>query len=418
VRLWYPAGISSIRSVIPSAWSGSAATVGAKAADDQFPLLLGFSGWNGSLHGNVVLSQALASHGFVVAAIGYPSGRNVPSRAIPMDFSSAEAFATTLALADLRARLQADTASFVLDMLARPDATGRSRCGVDRTDDACVGVFGLSFGGAVAAQLAWQDTRVRAVMNLDGWLFGDAAIQHFAQPCLIVSDDTPLPDEAELCAENVTRRNRAQLTDRDARWQDAQLAHGGGYKLTVLGSSHSDFCDRSLLNPLNIIALRHTRRARRTMRIVQAYALDFFGRLRQILGDRADIRTVGDRFVFQSEVLFDTGQATLNEAGKSELDKLAGAVTELAREIPPEIPWILRVDGHTDKRPMQSAQFHSNWELSSARAIAVVQYLISKGVPPERLAAVGFGEFQPIDPADTDDAYNKNRRIELKLTER
>ena len=279
VRLWYPAGISSIRSVIPSAWSGSAATVGAKAADDQFPLLLGFAGWNGSLHGNVVLSQALASHGFVVAAIGYPSGRNVPSRAIPMDFSSAEAFATTLALADLRARLQADTASFVLDMLARPDARGRSRCGVDRTDDACVGVFGLSFGGAVAAQLAWQDTRVRAVMNLDGWLFGDAAIQHFAQPCLIVSDDTPLPDEAELCAENVTRRNRAQLTDRDARWQDAQLAHGGGYKLTVLGSSHSDFCDRSLLNPLNIIALRHTRRARRTMRIVQAYALDFFGRL-------------------------------------------------------------------------------------------------------------------------------------------
>ena len=148
------------------------------------------------------------------------------------------------------------------------------------------------------------------------------------------------------------------------------------------------------------------------------YRSDFFGRLRQILGDRADIRTVGDRFVFQSEVLFDTGQATLNEAGKSELDKLAGAVTELAREIPPEIPWILRVDGHTDKRPMQSAQFHSNWELSSARAIAVVQYLISKGVPPERLAAVGFGEFQPIDPADTDDAYNKNRRIELKLTER
>jgi chemotaxis protein MotB len=148
------------------------------------------------------------------------------------------------------------------------------------------------------------------------------------------------------------------------------------------------------------------------------YRSDFFGRLRQILGDRADIRTVGDRFVFQSEVLFDTGQATLNEAGKSELDKLAGAVTELAREIPPEIPWILRVDGHTDKRPMQSAQFHSNWELSSARAIAVVQYLISKGVPPERLAAAGFGEFQPIDPADTDDAYNKNRRIELKLTER
>ncbi len=148
------------------------------------------------------------------------------------------------------------------------------------------------------------------------------------------------------------------------------------------------------------------------------YRSDFFGRLRQILGDRPDIRTVGDRFVFQSEVLFDTGQATLNDAGKAELDKLAGAIVELDHEIPPEIPWILRVDGHTDKRPIQSAQFHSNWDLSSARAIAVVQYLISKGVPPQRLAAAGFGEFQPIDPSDSEDAYSKNRRIELKLTER
>jgi chemotaxis protein MotB len=148
------------------------------------------------------------------------------------------------------------------------------------------------------------------------------------------------------------------------------------------------------------------------------YRSDFFGRLRQILGDRPDIHTVGDRFVFQSEVLFDTGQATLNDAGKTELDKLAGAVVQLDHEIPPEIPWVLRVDGHTDKRPIQSAQFHSNWDLSAARAIAVVQYLISKDVPPERLAAAGFGEFQPIDPGDSDDAYSKNRRIELKLTER
>jgi dienelactone hydrolase len=279
VRLWYPASISPIGSGILSGWLRSVASVGAKAADDRFPLLLGFAGWNGSLHGNVVLSHALASHGFVVAAVGYPTGRDVPSRAIPMDFSSAEAFAATLELADRKARLQADTASFVLDMLARLDGTDRITCVVDRTGDACVGVFGFSFGGAVAAQVAWQDTRVRAVMNLDGWLFGDAAMRHFSQPFLVVSDDTPLPDEAKIRAEDVTRRNRARLTARDARWQDAQLAHGGGYKLTILGSSHSDFCDRSLLNPLNIIALQHTWRARRTMRIVQAYALGFFGRL-------------------------------------------------------------------------------------------------------------------------------------------
>jgi chemotaxis protein MotB len=148
------------------------------------------------------------------------------------------------------------------------------------------------------------------------------------------------------------------------------------------------------------------------------YRSDFFGRLREILGDRPGVRVVGDRFVFQSEVLFDTGQAALNPAGKTELDKLAAALSELEREIPPEIPWIMRVDGHTDKRPIQSAQFHSNWDLSSARAIAVVQYLVSKGVSPQRLAATGFGEFQPIDQADNEDGYRRNRRIELKLTEK
>ncbi|MGB8276612.1 MAG: peptidoglycan -binding protein [Methylovirgula sp.] len=148
------------------------------------------------------------------------------------------------------------------------------------------------------------------------------------------------------------------------------------------------------------------------------YRSDFFGRLRQILGDRPGIRVVGDRFVFQSEVLFDTGQANVNAAGKAELDKLASAIVELEHEIPPEIPWVLRVDGHTDKRPIQSAQFPSNWQLSASRAIAVVQYLISKGVEPQRLVAAGFGEYQPIDQGDTEDAYRKNRRIELKLTEK
>lgn len=148
------------------------------------------------------------------------------------------------------------------------------------------------------------------------------------------------------------------------------------------------------------------------------YRSDFFGRLRQILGDRPGIRTVGDRFVFQSEVLFDSGQASLNDAGKAELDKLASAVIELEHEIPPGIPWVLSVDGFTDKRPIKSAQFPSNWELSSARAIAVVQYLIGKGVPAQRLVAAGYGSNWPIDTGDTEEAYRKDRRIELKLTEK
>jgi chemotaxis protein MotB len=148
------------------------------------------------------------------------------------------------------------------------------------------------------------------------------------------------------------------------------------------------------------------------------YRSDFFGRLSAILGNRPDIRIVGDRFVFPSEVFFDTGQAILKPEGRSELDQIAVALTELDQKIPPEIAWVLRVDGHTDVRPVSGATFKSNWELSSARAISVVQYLMTKGISPQRLVAAGFAEFQPIDPGSTEEAYTRNRRIELKLTER
>jgi chemotaxis protein MotB len=149
------------------------------------------------------------------------------------------------------------------------------------------------------------------------------------------------------------------------------------------------------------------------------YRSDFFGRLRAILGNRPDIRIVGDRFVFQSEVFFDTGKSTLDKPeGRAELDALASALLELEKKIPGEIAWVLRVDGHTDVRPINSPQFKNNWELSAARAISVVQYLVAKGVSPQRLVAAGFGEFQPIDSDKTDEAFNRNRRIELKLTER
>ena len=149
------------------------------------------------------------------------------------------------------------------------------------------------------------------------------------------------------------------------------------------------------------------------------YRSDFFGRLREILSDRENIRIVGDRFVFQSEVLFPSGAAEINEAGKGEMLKLAQAIIELAREIPPEIDWVLRVDGHTDNVALSGVgKYADNWELSSGRATAVVKYLIANGVPANRLVAAGFGEYQPLDTADSDEARNKNRRIELKLTEK
>jgi len=148
------------------------------------------------------------------------------------------------------------------------------------------------------------------------------------------------------------------------------------------------------------------------------YRSDFFGKLREILGNRPDVRVVGDRFVLQSELFFDTGKADLLPAATAELDKVASALVELEKQIPGDIAWVLRVDGHTDVRPVTGGAFRSNWGLSAARAIAVVQYLVGKGVSPQHLVAAGFGEFQPIDVATTEDAYKRNRRIEFKLTER
>ncbi len=148
------------------------------------------------------------------------------------------------------------------------------------------------------------------------------------------------------------------------------------------------------------------------------YRSEFFGRLREVLGNRRDITVVGDRFVFQSEVLFSSGSANLGTQGQSRLAELAATLLDIAPSIPTEIPWILRVDGHTDSIPIATPQFPSNWELSSARAISVIQYLIERGVPANRLAAAGFGEFQPLDPGNDEIANRRNRRIELKLTER
>ena len=151
---------------------------------------------------------------------------------------------------------------------------------------------------------------------------------------------------------------------------------------------------------------------------LQRYRSDFFGRLRELLRDRKDIRVVGDRFVFESEVLFPSGQASLTVEGLASIDQLATAITELERSIPPGIDWALQVDGHTDVRPISSPLFPSNWELSSARATTVVKYLISRGVSPRRLVAAGYGEFQPLEDGLTEDVLRRNRRIELKLTNR
>jgi len=176
--------------------------------------------------------------------------------------------------------------------------------------------------------------------------------------------------------------------------------------------------DKESQNKINDLGQRLNLALAQKVQELTKYRSDFFGKLRQILGNRPDVRVVGDRFVLQSELFFDTGKADIKPDAQAELDKVASALVELEKQIPTDIAWVLRVDGHTDVRPITGGVFKSNWNLSAARAIAVVQYLVGKGVAPQRLVAAGFGEFQPIDLGTTEDAYRRNRRIEFKLTER
>ena len=151
---------------------------------------------------------------------------------------------------------------------------------------------------------------------------------------------------------------------------------------------------------------------------LEKYRSEFFGKLREVLGTRSDIRVIGDRFVVPTDILFDTGSADLSPTAQASLSKLAQTLNEVAAEIPSGLDWVVRIDGHTDKRAIHTDQFPSNWELSTARAVAIVKYLVVQGIPAHRLSANGFGQFQPLDPADTEGAYAKNRRIELQLTNR
>ncbi len=151
---------------------------------------------------------------------------------------------------------------------------------------------------------------------------------------------------------------------------------------------------------------------------LQRYRSDFFGKLREVLGNRPEIRVVGDRFVFQSEVLFPPGSAELSEAGQAQIRRVGGVLRDIARRIPADVNWVLRVDGHADRTPISNQRFASNWELSAARAIAVSRLLVQEGLPANRVAAAAFGENQPLDPGETAEAFARNRRIEFRLTDR
>ncbi len=218
-----------------------------------------------------------------------------------------------------------------------------------------------------------------------------------------LSEQVALTEEAQVAAELLNRQILA------LRQQLAQLSEA--LDLTEAKNKEQEVQIADLGRRLNVALATKVQELAR-------YRSEFFGRLRQVLGERPDIQVVGDRFVFQSEILFETGSAALGSGGRVQMARLANTLNEISREIPDEIDWVLRVDGHTDRRPISTAEFPSNWELSTARAISVVRFLIGEGVPARRLAATGFGEFQPIDDGRDEVAFRRNRRIELKFTQR
>ncbi len=218
-----------------------------------------------------------------------------------------------------------------------------------------------------------------------------------------LSEQETLTEEAQVAAELLNRQILA------LRQQLAQLSEA--LDLTEAKNKEQEVQIADLGRRLNVALATKVQELAR-------YRSEFFGRLRQVLGERPDIQVVGDRFVFQSEILFESGSAALGSGGRVQMSRLANTLNEISRDIPDEIDWVLRVDGHTDRRPIATAEFPSNWELSTARAISVVRFLIDEGVPARRLAATGFGEFQPIDSGRDEVALRRNRRIELKFTQR
>ena len=219
-------------------------------------------------------------------------------------------------------------------------------------------------------------------------------------------NDATLRAEKEVSAKSLAQIEILNRQVKALREQLGTVSKALGLELDVETASIESLAER-----LNVALAEKAQELAR-------YCSDFFGRLREVLGENPNIQIVGDRFVLQSELLFESGSADLGEKGKAQVKKLSETLNSVASSIPEDIEWIVRIDGHTDKRSINTKEYPSNWELSTARALAIVRYMVAQDVPAKRLAATGFGEFHPLDDETTEEAYTKNRRIEIKLTSR
>ncbi|HEY0181330.1 MAG TPA: peptidoglycan -binding protein [Rhodopila sp.] len=265
---------------------------------------------------------------------------------------------------------------------------------------------------AKLSDLATLDNQARALAALRDELekqAQDAAARAMTEAQRRQAVEAQLGDEKKL---GESARAQISLLNQQIDQLKSQLASiATSLELTQQQSKDKDVQIANLGQKLNVALAAKVEE-------LQQYRSEFFGKLRSLLANRSGITIVGDRFVFQSEVLFPVGSADLTPAGVAQMTTLAVTIKDIASEIPRDLHWVLRVDGHTDPQPVKGGQFSSNWELSAARAITVVKLLIADGVPANHLAATAFGEYQPFAEGDTQGDYAKDRRIELRLTDR
>ncbi len=286
----------------------------------------------------------------------------------------------------------------------------------------------------LAAVLAERDRLVARVRELEGALaareeaLAAAREEGEATRRRLEEDLASLRAERERLAAEIARlRESLGARESEIRRLTEEVARLNRYTrnlVAALAESEQRFDEVERLvarqkGEIALLSARLNEALARKVEELQRYRSEFFGRLREVLGNHPDVRIVGDRFVLQAEILFPSGSAELEPEGRRRLERIAETLKEIAADIPPDIDWVLRVDGHTDRRPLRpDSPFRDNWELSTERANTVVRFLVAHGIPPEHLAAAGFGEFRPIDPRDTEEAYRRNRRIEFKLTAR
>ncbi|GAB6054573.1 peptidoglycan -binding protein [Magnetospira thiophila] len=250
--------------------------------------------------------------------------------------------------------------------------------------------------------------KLQELADLNGQLAALQALKKELEEKLLASDSS-LANEKELSA--TARAQAALLNQQLQAVRDQMAALNEALEAAEKKNTEQNVQIADLGSRLNAALATKVQELAR-------YRSEFFGRLRDILGDQKDVRIVGDRFVLQSEVLFGTGSAELGDGGKEKLAELAATLRTIVPRIPEDLDWILRVDGHTDRTPINNWRYPSNWELSTARAISVVRFLIAEGLPADHLAATGFADRHPLDTGEGDEVLRRNRRIEFKLTQR